>query len=231
VSPVGGSLTGTNIVGTKFNPSGSIGEKVVNYSYTDPSTGCSAAKQITIQVTDGNIITDIVPTDIVFTTSTIQQSINVGDIKVLEYKIFPSNVTKTPELVWSSSDESIIYVDNKGSILAIKKGLAIVSVYVKSNPNVKASIVINSISTSVDIVSNEVKVHPSIASDYIMISNAANVSNIKVHNIVGNVVSAEVAHDDNAYVIDVRSLAAGVYYVVIERKNASTVTESFIKNK
>ncbi|MDB5135183.1 MAG: 5-Nucleotidase domain protein [Mucilaginibacter sp.] len=53
---------------------------------------------------------------------------NVGDTKSISFTLAPSTYDKT-KLVWQSSDNTIISVDNSGLITAKKEGQAIVSVH------------------------------------------------------------------------------------------------------
>jgi hypothetical protein len=53
---------------------------------------------------------------------------NVGDTKSISFTLAPSTYDKT-KLVWQSSDNTIISVDNSGVITAKKEGQAIVSVH------------------------------------------------------------------------------------------------------
>jgi concanavalin A-like lectin/glucanase superfamily protein/Big-like domain-containing protein len=54
-------------------------------------------------------------------------SLNVGDTKSLAFTLTPSTYDKS-QLIWSSSDNSIVTVDNKGGLTAVKEGNAIVTV-------------------------------------------------------------------------------------------------------
>jgi hypothetical protein len=54
-------------------------------------------------------------------------SLNVGDTKSIAFTLTPSNFDKT-QLVWHSSDNSILTVDNTGAITGLKEGEAVVTV-------------------------------------------------------------------------------------------------------
>jgi len=54
-------------------------------------------------------------------------SLNVGDTQSIAFTLTPSNFDKT-QLVWHSSDNSILSVDNTGVITGIKEGAAVVTV-------------------------------------------------------------------------------------------------------
>lgn len=47
-TPVGGTFSGTGIVGNEFDPS--FDTQTLTYSYTDPNSGCSSSDQVTITV-------------------------------------------------------------------------------------------------------------------------------------------------------------------------------------
>lgn len=63
--------------------------------------------------------------------------LEVGDSQQLTATILPDDSTDT-ELVWSSSDESIVSVDGNGLITALTLGEVVITVSVKNNPDVKA---------------------------------------------------------------------------------------------
>lgn len=56
-SPIGGTYTGTGIVGTDFDPANAgVGTHVITYTYTDSGTGCSASTDFEFVVTDGGSV-------------------------------------------------------------------------------------------------------------------------------------------------------------------------------
>ena len=60
-SPVGGTFSGTGIVGNTFNPAvaGAGGPYSITYNYTDPGTGCSnsSSQQVTVTICTASTIT------------------------------------------------------------------------------------------------------------------------------------------------------------------------------
>ena len=62
-------------------------------------------------------------------------TLDIGDKKQLKHAVIPENATNK-KVIWSSSDESVVYVDQKGVVYARSKGDATVSV--KSEDNVNA---------------------------------------------------------------------------------------------
>lgn len=66
------------------------------------------------------------------------ETIGVKESKKLKYSLNPSDSTAT--LVWKSSDENIVKVDDKGKIYGVKDGKAIISVYSKNDDEIKSSI-------------------------------------------------------------------------------------------
>jgi len=66
--PNGGVLTGTGVSGLEFNPAvAGIGEHVLTYTFTDPTTGCSGTNTHTI-VVEQSISTDTLVDEINFAT-------------------------------------------------------------------------------------------------------------------------------------------------------------------
>lgn len=76
------------------------------------SGGGSEIKDNKIKITNIDVKTETV-------------SLEVGDVESLTYSILPSNTEETTK--WVSSDESVVSVDTKGKITALKTGNAIVS--------------------------------------------------------------------------------------------------------
>ena len=72
---------------------------------------------------------------------TSKNVINVDDFFEITLNTF--GATKEEELVYESSDESVATVDSDGFVSGIKKGVATITVYLKNNPEIKSSMMLN----------------------------------------------------------------------------------------
>lgn len=81
---------------------------------------------------------------------TAKEKINLGDKRRLTGKITPDNAS-VKEVTWSSSDESVIYVDSKGTLIAKKKGPATITVTSVDNPKITATCTVEVVSNVKDV--------------------------------------------------------------------------------
>ena len=95
---------------------------------------CLDKGEVIITVSNGmiNSKVKITITDVKINSISIESdehlTIPVGISKYLIKKIAPSNATNQ-EIIWSSSDSSIVNVDKFGLIKTLKKGTAIITLY------------------------------------------------------------------------------------------------------
>ncbi len=99
-----------------------------------------------ITVTNGDasnsVEITVIATDIKIEEININENelnLNVGEKKTLSVNVVPSNASQK-ELEWSSSDTSVAKVDSNGTVFAISKGYAIISV--KSDDEINSQITV-----------------------------------------------------------------------------------------
>ena len=170
-------------------------------------------------------ITEIVATGITFSSRTV--SINIGESLTLSYEPIPANAT-VPELVWTSSNESAITIDQNGKIKAVGTGSSIIIVSFKNDATKFAKITINSTVDVAEIDANTPDVYPNITSDVIYIKKTETVKSIHVIATDSKKVK-DITPKSDVVILDLSDLSSGTYYIVLEMKNGSIITKNIVK--
>ena len=99
---------------------------------------------VTATTADGNYVaTAVVTVRIEVDVTSVElnkhkTTLNVGGTEQLQPTVLPSNATNK-EIVWNSADETIVSINNKGVLLAKKKGTTKIYACSASNPELKDS--------------------------------------------------------------------------------------------
>ena len=124
-----------------YTPENTTDDKTIEWSSSDETVATVsetghllALKQGTTTITakSGNLTDsfELTVKEIPLTALKINaetQNLKVGESLKLEAEFIPNNSTEYRTLEWTSSDESIITVDNQGNVTAVKPGKAIVT--------------------------------------------------------------------------------------------------------
>lgn len=89
---------------------------------------------------------EMVPTEVSLSEESI--TMNVGSEKKVNVNITPITLFDKTSLVWNSSNEDIVIVNEDGVITGVEKGTARISVYSKERPDLIASCEINVVDTA-----------------------------------------------------------------------------------
>lgn len=116
--------------------------QVVEIDQNGNLTAC-AAGQATITATSGTanatcIVTVSKPSSILIESITLnyhEYTMHCQETLQLEATIHPTNATNQ-DLLWSSSDTSVVFVENDGSVLALNEGTATITVKSVDDPNI-----------------------------------------------------------------------------------------------
>lgn len=106
-------------------------------------------REIKVNVTRKKGITEIIPENIEIT-------LGKGETEQIKYSFNPSD-TSYKEVEWASSDESIVMVDEEGTITGISSGSTTVQITSVHNPNIMAVVTVNVISK--EITSSVYEIH------------------------------------------------------------------------
>ena len=82
----------------------------------------------------------VVPQKITLADAFQEYIMSLSETATIQYTISPSNVNVDYSLAWTSSDEQIVKVDNKGKVSALREGSAEISVSIPEYPDVKAAV-------------------------------------------------------------------------------------------
>ena len=184
-----------------------------------------SALQAAIDAFKNQQIKEIAATGITFSSRTV--SINIGESLTLSYELTPANAT-VPDLVWSSSNESAITIDQNGKITAVGSGSSIIIVSFKNDATRYAKITINSTVDVAEIDANTPDVYPNITSDVIYIKKTGTVKSIHVIATDSKKVK-DITPKSDVVILDLSDLSSGTYYIVLELKDGSIITKNIVK--
>ena len=114
-----------------------------------PKKEDDSKKHDSIEIPD-EVINDYVGVSSVRITSSINE-LNIGEEKDIKYEIIPTTASNKT-VTWSSNNPSVVSVDNKGHIKALKPGSANISI-VTDDGNKSTFITINVKETKIDVTS------------------------------------------------------------------------------
>lgn len=95
------------------------------------------SNEITVTVT----AIPVIPVDSVAIAGAPQREMMAGSLETLSVSVLPANATN-PAVIWSSSDESTVSVDDKGIISAKKEGVAIITATAADGSGKSASVTV-----------------------------------------------------------------------------------------
>jgi hypothetical protein len=153
-------------------------------------------------------------------------SIKIGESLTLGVTADPVNTT-LPTLVWTSSNPSILTVDQNGKITCIGSGTATITVAFKNDPTKFAKMTIAMTDIS-EVEANTPEVYPNITSDVLYVKKAGLVKSIQVIAVNSKKVK-EIKPKSDVVILDVTDLITGTYYIVIEMEDGSIITKNIIK--
>ena len=187
------------------------------------------ALQTAITAFEATKITAIIATGIKF-PSTIGTVVDlkIGQSIKLTYELIPSNAV-TPDLVWTSSNPSIVSVDQNGNVTALaSSGFATITVAFKNDPTKYAKIPVNLKVDISEIDANTPLVGPTVTSDVVYIKKAGLVKSIKVIASDSKKVK-DISSKADVVLLDLTDLANGTYFIILEMEDGSIITKNIIK--
>lgn len=101
-------------------------------------------------------------------------TMSVGETKTLEVQVLPENTTEKGVYVWSSSDESVLKVEDNGAFTALKKGQATITIQLERDTKIKAECLVTVAGEEGDLDPNTVVVFEDIQLSGIMLQYDTN---------------------------------------------------------
>lgn len=180
----------------------SVGEAIIRVADAD-NTEIFAECKVTVEKA-------LVPLESI-TLSETELTLNPGDSAQLTVTLNPEDADNV-QLIWSTSDEDVVKVDEEGNVTAVGVGEAIVRVADASQPEIFAECLVKvDIETGVEIIA-ESNYAIRIKENLIFISDLTNSSEIALYSIDGTLIWHEIC-DDSSSKINVS--LHGVYLLVI----------------